>query len=641
LGELIGKIVESTLYYVPKGEFDRVRTLNEASAPERTRIFADMCRLNTLYMIARAGSGHIGSSFSSLDVVSWLYLNELKNDDLYFSSKGHDAPGLYAVLIALGKLPFDKLHGLRRLGGLPGHPDVEVPGMVINSGSLGMGISKAKGMVRADRLRGHKRRYYVLTGDGELQEGQIWESLISAANDGVAEITAIVDHNKLQSDYRVSQTSDLGDLEAKFASFGWHVERCDGHDLAAFSTALAACADHAGRPQVIIADTVKGRGVSFMEHTALDSDTDMYRFHSGAPDADSYGRGAQELLDHVNRALSRIGAARLSLESVEPPAKAAPATTKRLIPAYTEALLARAAKDERIVALDADLVLDTGLIPFKEKFPERFIECGIAEMDMVSQAGGMALQGLIPICHSFGCFLSTRPNEQIYNNATERTKVIYVGSLAGLIPAAPGHSHQSLRDISALASVPGLEIVEPCCSEEVPLLLDYLLSKPGGSGYLRLISVPWTVPFAYPGKPLQAGQGIVLRAPGKAPQAAIVTYGLIMTAEAYNAAEELAKDGIDVSVIACPFLNRIDGAWFAEKLKDVKLLVTVDNHYLNGGFGDQLLAALGRAGNGLRCPALSLGIADVPASGQPAEVLRHHKLDSASLADRIRHELRG
>ena len=637
MGELIGKVVESTLYYVPKSEFDRIRTLNDASAVDRTRMFADMCRLNTLYMIARAGSGHVGSSFSSLDVVSWLYLNALKNDDLYFSSKGHDAPGLYAVLIALGTLPFEKLHGLRRLDGLPGHPDVTVPGMVINSGSLGMGISKAKGMVRADRLKGHKRRYYVLTGDGELQEGQIWESLVSAANSNMGEITAIVDHNKLQSDYRVSQTSDLGDLKAKFASFGWHVERCDGHDLDEFSEALENCAAHPGRPQVIIADTVKGRGVSFMEHTAMESDADMYRFHSGAPDADSYGKGAQELLDHVNRALDRIGATQLSLETVEPSGSVAPSATKRLIPAYTEALLARAAKDERIVALDADLVLDTGLIPFKEQFPDRFVECGIAEMDMVSQAGGMALQGLVPICHSFGCFLSTRPNEQIYNNATERTKVLYVGSLAGLIPAAPGHSHQSLRDISALTSVPNFDIVEPCCPEEVPLLLDYLISTPGRSGYLRLISVPWAVPFDYPATSLTPGQGVVLRE-GK--DAAIVTYGLIMTAEAYLAAEELAKDGIDTTVIACPFLNRIDGAWFAEKLAGVKLLCTIDNHYLNGGFGDQLLAALGRAGKGLPSKVISLGIEDVPSSGQPDEVLRHHGLDSASLKDRLRQELK-
>ena len=640
MGELIGKVVESTLYYVPKSEFDRVRRLNEASAVDKTRIFADMCRLNTLYMIARAGSGHVGSSFSSLDVVSWLYLNELKNDDLYFSSKGHDAPGLYSVLIALGKLPFDKLHGLRRLGGLPGHPDVGVPGMVINSGSLGMGISKAKGMVRADRLKGHKRHYYVLTGDGELQEGQIWESLISAANAGMGEITAIVDHNKLQSDYRVSQTSDLGDLVEKFRSFGWYVERCDGHDLDEFAATLRSCATHPGRPQVIIADTVKGRGVSFMEHTAMDSDTDMYRFHSGAPDSDSYSKGAQELLDHVNRALSRVGAARLSLERVEPPTKATPGATKKLIPAYTEALLAAAAKDERIVALDCDLVLDTGLIPFNEKFPDRFVECGIAEMDMVSQAGGMALEGLVPICHSFGCFLSTRPNEQIYNNATERTKVLYVGSLAGLIPAAPGHSHQSLRDISALTSVPNLDIVEPCCPEEVPLLLDYLLGTKGRSGYLRLISVPWAVPYTYPAKRLEEGRGVVLFEGKGGPSAAIVTYGLITTTEAFLAAEDLADEGIDVMVIACPFLNRIDGAWFADKLKGVKLLLTVDNHYVNGGFGDQLLSALARSGGQVPPRVVRLGLDNVPASGQPAEVLRHHGLNSASLKDRIRQELK-
>jgi transketolase len=261
-------------------------------------------------------------------------------------------------------------------------------------------------------------------------------------------------------------------------------------------------------------------------------------------------------------------------------------------------------------------------------------------MDMVSQAGGMALEGLIPICHSFGCFLSTRPNEQIYNNATERTKVLYVGSLAGLIPAAPGHSHQSLRDISALTSVPGLDIVEPCCPEEVPLLLDYLLGTPGRSGYLRLISVPWIVPFTYPVKRLVEGHGVVLWEKDK-PSVAIVTYGLIMTAEAYLAAEELADTGIDALVIACPFLNRIDGSWFADKLKGATLLVTIDNHYVNGGFGDQVLSALARDGASLPPRVLRLGIDEVPASGQPAEVLRHHGLDSASLKDRIRQELKG
>jgi transketolase len=282
-------------------------------------------------------------------------------------------------------------------------------------------------------------------------------------------------------------------------------------------------------------------------------------------------------------------------------------------------------------------MLDTGLIPFRDQFPDRFVECGIAEMDMVSQAGGMALEGLIPICHSFGCFLSTRPNEQIYNNATERTKVLYVGSLAGLIPAAPGHSHQSLRDISALGSVPGLDIVEPCCPEEIPLLLNYLLDAPGRSGYMRLISVPWPVPFAYPATHLVPGQGVVLR---EGRDAAIVTYGLILTAEAYLAAELLAQEGIETAVIGAPFLNRVDGAWFAEKLRGVKLLCTVDNHYANGGFGDQLLSALALERATMPRHVMRLGIEGVPAFGQPAEVLRHHGLDSASLHERIRTRLK-
>ena len=140
MGDLITEAVSGTLYYLDKPAFKRVKESN-ASAEQRTSIFADMARLNTLYMIANGGSGHIGSSFSSMDVVSWLYLNEMEGEDLYFSSKGHDAPGLYAVLTALDVLPFDKIHKLRKIDGLPGHPDVGVAGMVTNTGSLGMGIS--------------------------------------------------------------------------------------------------------------------------------------------------------------------------------------------------------------------------------------------------------------------------------------------------------------------------------------------------------------------------------------------------------------------------------------------------------------------------------------------------------------------
>jgi transketolase len=448
VGEQVGVAVSGTLCYVPFKEFLRIRAL-PLQPVETTRLFAALCRINVLYMIARAGSGHIGSSFSSLDIMSWLLLFEVRAEDgpgqpadIFFSSKGHDAPGLYSVYLGLGRLEFDLIHRLRRLHGLPGHPDISTPNVVANTGSLGMGVSKAKGMIFANRLAGRRSDVFVLTGDGELQEGQFWESLISAANHRLHELTVVIDHNKLQSDTLVSKVSDLGDLEAKLAAFGWHVARCDGNDVAVLAKIVAEVRKIRDRPKAIIADTIKGKGVSFMEHTSPDSDVEFYKFHSGAPSEASYVAAAQELINAANDGLAAAGAMPLVIESVVRTPAAVPERPQRLIQAYSKALLQQASRSPKIVVLDADLVLDTGLIPFRNEFPARFFECGIAEQDMVSQAGGMALRGLLPIVHSFACFLSTRPNEQIYNNATERSKVIYVGSLAGVLPGGPGHSHQ-------------------------------------------------------------------------------------------------------------------------------------------------------------------------------------------------------
>ncbi len=629
MGEQIGTAVPGQLYFAGKSEFDRIKSLN-APLEERIALFADVCRLNTLYMIARAGSGHIGSSFSSLDIVALLHLKRMAGDDVYFSSKGHDAPGLYAFLIATGRMPFDKIHALRRFGGLPGHPDVSVEGMVVNSGSLGMGISKAKGMVRADRLSGRKRTIYVLTGDGELQEGQIWESLVSAANDELGEIVAIVDHNKLQSDHLVAKTSDLGDLEAKFAAFGWAVGRADGHDIAALDAEFERLSA-SPLPKILIADTVKGRGISFMEHTAMELDAALYRFHSGAPDADSYRSGAQELLDHINKELSALGAASLEVETFEQPAAAGTGEVQRLIPAYSQALLKAADSNDKIVALDADLVLDTGLIPFRERFPDRFVECGIAEMDMVSQAGGLALSGYLPVAHSFACFLTPRANEQIYNNATERTKIVYVGSLAGLLPGGPGHSHQAVRDIAALGGVPGLTMVEPSCAAAVGPLVDFCLSDQARSAYIRLVSIPCSIPYAYVENWLpRLGEGVLLRPGG---DLVVIGYGPVLLTEAWHAAETLAGRGVSVQIVDMPWLNQVDAGWLASVVGE-RPVVTLDNHYSGNGQGEMIAATLAQKGHS--AGITTIGVDEIPVSGTNVEVLRHHKLDRDSLAERFR-----
>src|SRR3954470_21013031 len=382
------------LHFVPPADLRRVAA---AAAPAAARVeaFAALARINTLYMIAGAWSGHIGTSFSSLEIMSWLFLNELRDlgkgpdeCDIFFSSKGHDAPALYSVLIGLGLLPADKLHQLRRIGGLPGHPHVETPYIQANTGSLGMGISKAKGMALANRLAHRHRRIFVLTGDGELQEGQFWESLGSAANLKLGEIVAIVDHNKVQSDTWVRRVSDLGDVEAKLRAFGWHVSRCDGHDVAALERTFRSLDAVTDKPKVIVADTIKGRGVSFMEGpSALAQDNALYLFHSGAPPEQQYSDGLRQLMDSATGAFSALGLGQLQTETRTRNPRREPRDTHNLVAAYGKALVRQAERHPHLVALDADLIKDCGLLEFAARFPARFVECGIAEQDMVSMAG--------------------------------------------------------------------------------------------------------------------------------------------------------------------------------------------------------------------------------------------------------------
>jgi len=621
----------AALRFVPLAELARIRAL-DAPAADRAAVFADACRLNVLYMIARAGSGHIGSSFSSIDIVSWLHLEVLREGERYYSSKGHDAPSLYSVLIALGRLPFEKLEGLRRLGGLPGHPDVlSTPQVVTNTGSLGMGISKAKGFVLADRLAGRSGRVFVLTGDGELQEGQFWESLASAANRGLHEITAIVDHNRIQSDLWVADVSDLGDLQRKVEAFGWAVGRCDGNDPHSLGPTLAGLERGApDRPKLLIADTLKGAGVSFMEPHGLPPGGDeLYAYHSGAPSPDEYASATAEIEERLTRRLEALGQPPLALDAAEAPARSVPADPQKLVSAYGKALARLADTDPRIVALDADLLLDTGLVPFRKRHPDRFFECGIAEQDMVSQAGAMALTGLLPVVHSFGCFLSTRPNEQIYNQCTEGTKVIYAGSLVGLAPGGPGHSHQSVRDISALGAMPGMSLLEPASEHETRLCLEWAVREAPGSVYIRIVSVPWELGFEpHRVERLVPGRGNLVR-PGA--DAVLVGAGPVMLSQAYAGAELLSGQGIECAVVNLPWLREVDGAWLADLAAGAPVFC-LDNHYAAGGQGDAVLAALAAQDGVAVASVRRLAVDRVPECGTNDEVLHAHGLDAESIA---------
>ena len=623
---------DDSLSYVGRDALRAVRVAVTDDV-ERAALLSDLCRINTLFMIMQAGSGHIGSSFSSTDIITWLWTEYLRDPngnsldaDTYFSSKGHDAPALYSLLIALEKLGFDLLPKLRQLNGLPGHPDVSTPFIAANTGSLGMGISKAYGMARANRFTGRSGRIVVMTGDGELQEGQIWESLQPVANERLAEITVIVDHNKLQSDSAVSAVSDLGPIEDKFRAFGWEVRRCDGHNFAQLRDTLAYFDTVRDRPKVLIADTIKGKGVSFMEGLATGDHT--YHFHAGAPTLKNYVAATREMIERVNRRLAELGQAEVELTSAPVPVRIAPKQPEKLVLAYGDELLSMARERPEIVVMDADLLSDCGIEAFKEELPERFIECGIAEQHMVSAAGGMALRGMVPVVHSFACFLSTRANEQIYNNATEKKKIIYTATLAGLVPGGPGHSHQSVRDLSAVGAVPGLVAFEPCSEREARLAIRWAVEQNPASTYLRFVNVPLDLPYTMPADyVLRVGHGALLR-PGT--DVALVGYGPVLLTNAWKAADELAGHGVSAAVIDLPWLNRIDDAWVKDALGRFPTIVTLDNHYLEFGQGVMVAAALARTR--VQATVVPIGLTEVPACGTNAEVLAYHGLDGSSIA---------
>ncbi len=630
----LDQVTSDELSYVPVREFRRLRA-KRPGAVDEARAFAALNRINTLYMIANAWSGHIGTSFSSLEIMSWLFVHEMQglergpaDCDIFFSSKGHDSPALYTTLIALGLLPEEKLSQLRRLHGLPGHPHVETPYVQANTGSLGMGISKAKGMALANRLQGKPRRIFVLTGDGELQEGQFWESLPGAVHLKLGEITAIVDHNKIQSDTWVDQVNGLGDLAAKFRAFGWHVARCDGHDVAAIERTFRALDAVTDQPKVIIADTVKGKGVSFMEGPAMKAG-ELYNYHSGAPNEDEYARGSKELIAVAQDLFTRLGLGELALEKGHRPPRKAVKQVERLVAAYGEALLAEAATHPEIMVLDADLVKDCGLVDFATRYPGRFVECGIAEQDMVSMACGIAHRQALPIAHSFACFLAARPNEQIYNQCSEASKVIYVGSLAGLLPGGPGHSHQAVRDISALGAVPRLILAEPCAEVEVHALMDFLVNRTRESAYLRLVSLGWQLPFALPANHrVELGRGTVVR---EGRDAVAFGYGPWLLANAWEAAEELAAQGISVRVVDLPWLNRVDAEWLRGAIGGTRQIITLDNHYVHGGQGEMIAAAVAELGLSPAAQVTRIGVTELPQCGTNDEVLAYHGLDVAGL----------
>jgi transketolase len=629
---------------IKKSKFDRVRAF-EGEWDNKMQLFADMCRYNTLVAVKKAGSGHLGSSLSAMDITTYLYLNELNvfdvgfdshDRDIYFSSKGHDVPGLYSIFYALDILPEEKLLGLRRLNGLDGHPEVRQPGIEASTGSLGMGISKGKGMAWAKTYKNNKGHVYVLTGDGEFQEGQIYASLQAAAHQRIGNLTAIMDHNKYQTDMLVKDVNNIEDVVEKVAAFGWHVVKIDGHNYTELKNTFTNLKEVTDKPKMIVADTIKGRGVSFMEKPEMETfaGKTLYKWHSGAPDDESYVRGLAELTEKINQLTDELGIKNIDIPENETEGKVTGKTQMEFVTeAYGDALCEIAITNDKLVLLDGDLSADCKLRKFEKMFPDRFIENGIAEQDMVSMAGGLARMGLIPVVNTFASFLAARANEQIYNNAGEKSKIIYTCHFSGIIPAGPGKSHQSVRDISLFGALPNVTIIQPCNAEETKWATEYCVNKAEENCVLRLVigPSPERIELSENYK-FKVGVGAELT---EGSDALLFGYGSVMLHEALLAADYLNKIGFGLKVINMPWLNKSDNDWLSDVVKDQKKIFVLEDHSAVGGLGDILLNALNEINILEGKTFTNLGLREYPECGTPWEVLDYHGLDGKSLAQRI------
>jgi transketolase len=377
-----------------------------------------------------------------------------------------------------------------------------------------------------------------------------------------------------------------------------------------------------------------------MEHPrALVEGGGTYRWHAGAPDDEAFERAHAELVERIREQVPDLKLepvpdvdddASYSLEG-EPESGSAvrpKATDEYVAEAYGQALLELAADHPELVVLDADLASDCRIRPFELAHPERFHESGIAEQDMVSAAAGMARQGLLPIVNSFAAFLAARANEQIYNQASERTRVIYALHYAGLIPAGPGKSHQSVRDVSLLGALPNVTVVQPANSDETKALLRWAVEDATENVAVRLAIGPSPRRIELPQEELVPGRGTILH---EGSEGLLFAYGPVMLHEALTAAELLEGR---LQVVNMPWLNRLDAQWLAELVDHFGELFVLEDHAPVGALGDVLRRTL--EGRGLTV----FGVEGWPACGTPLEALRYHGLDGLSLADRIALALR-
>jgi transketolase len=469
---------------------------------------ARLMRGYNLVCLCAAGSGHGGGTMSIMDITAALYLSVAELDpenpqwphrDRIVWSTGHKAPSLYLGLGMAGFFPLEDVALLRKLWSpFQGHPHrLKLEGVEVSTGSLGQGLSLAVGFALAARLRKEKNTTYCIMGDGEQQEGQIWEAAMEAAHYRLDNLVGIIDNNNLQIDGPISEVMSIEPLVEKYLSFGWNVIRINGHNMGDIIDAFHRARDHRGGPTLILADTVKGKGVSYMENVA--------GWHGRAPNIEEMKAGLKELgLDDAIPVEKLLDKARRYQEIVD-------GKLRTNMPAFSRDFwwnagpdmkvdmeptrkgfgrsLAQNGDDARVVALGLDISGSITINEFYTGHPDRrqrWISMGIAEQSATSVAAALAKEGFLPVFGTYATFAAARNLDQIRTSVCYGNfNVLIAGAHGGVSVGPDGATHQALEDLFAMCGLPNMSVCVPCDAVETRRATDYLLLRHVGPKYIR------------------------------------------------------------------------------------------------------------------------------------------------------------
>ncbi len=588
------------------------------------KAFSKSCRRSILEMVTNAQSGHPGGSLSCIDYLSLLYVMRLcESNEAIVVSNGHISPAVYSVLAELGVIPKARvIETFRKPDDIyEGHVNRQVPGVFYGTGPLGIGASVASGMAVANVLQKKEERVFLLMGDGENQEGQAYEMMNFAAKYRLANLILFIDYNQVQLTDSLANIMPL-QVKKHYEAAGWNVIEVDGHDFAAMAAALTAALAEKDRPSVLIGHTVMGEGVEFMAKTGREHKAD---WHGKAPKKEDTASALAEIeLSAEEQAILAEGLKNLKV-NIKTPLKPDVAAVNVGVAktyaadvmtdcrgAYGAALVDLATLNPHIVALTADLSESVKTDGVKKAFPERHIECGIAEQHMVSASGGLSLRGLVPFCSTFGAFMTSRAKDQARVNDINETNVKMVATHCGLSVGEDGPTHQVIDDVSSFAGFFHTQIFEPADPNQCDRIIRYIAATYGnfyvrmGRAKIPVITKEDGTPFFGDGYEFKPGKADVIRS-GK--KATIVASGP-MVHYALKAAENL---GGDIEVIVVSSFIPFDSETVMASAKKTGRVLTIQDHNTDTGLGSFVQEALFEAG--VQVPVKRMGVSAYQLSG--------------------------